>query len=261
MLKTKRKRSASERLEAQPRSGDSDPVQDAVESPLAVIVGVGPGNGAAFVRRFAAEGHRVAMLARSAGTMDELARQTGAHAYPCDVTDPAAVTEAFARITADLGPTDVLVYNAGKGVWGNAEEISIDDFEAAWRTNTLGALVAARAVAPAMRTRGHGAIVFIGATASLRGGARFAGFASAKAAQRSLAQSLARQLWPAGIHVCLVIVDGVIDEPVARKRLADKPDDFFLKPDDIAGTVLNLVRQPRSAWSFEVEVRPFGESW
>ncbi len=236
-------------------------MQDTVESPLAVIVGVGPGNGAAFVRRFAAEGYRVAMLARSHGLMYDLAGETGAHAYPCDVTDPAAVTEVFARITADLGPTDVLVYNAGKGVWGNAEEITIPDFEAAWRTNTLGALIAARAVAPAMRARGAGAIVFIGATASLRGGARFAGFASAKAAQRSLAQSLARQLWPDGIHVCLVIIDGVIDEPVAKKRLADKPDAFFLKPDDIAGTVLTLVRQPRSAWTFEIEARPFGERW
>lgn len=236
-------------------------MHDTIETPLAVVVGVGPGNGAAFVRRFAAEGYRVAMLARSPAVMDELAAATGAHAYLCDVSDPAAVTETFARITADLGPADVLVYNAGSGVWGNAEEISLDAFEAAWRTNTLGALVAARAVVPAMRARGHGAIVVIGATASLRGGARFTAFASAKAAQRSLAQSLARQLWPEGIHVSLVIIDGVIDEAATRKRMADKPDDFFLKPADIAETVLMLVRQPRSAWSFEVEARPFGERW
>ena len=125
----------------------------------------------------------------------------------------------------------------------------------------FGAFAASRLVIPAMKRRGRGAIIFIGATASMRGGARSAGFSSAKAAQRALAQSMARHLWPAGIHVALVVVDGVIDLPRTREQMPGKPDDFFLRPDAIAATVMSIVGQDRSAWSFEVEARPFGETW
>lgn len=230
--------------------------------PVCVVVGVGPGNGAAFVRRFAEEGYRVAMIARSSDVMDALAAELPvARPYICDIGEAAAVESTFARITSDLGPVDALVYNAGKGVWGAADEVSLEDFETAWRTNVLGAFVAARCVVPAMKQRGSGQILLIGATASLRGGAKTAAFASAKAAQRSLAQSLARQLWPAGIHVALVVVDGIVDEPLMRAKLADRPDEFFVKPEDIADTLMQLVWQRRSAWSFEVEARPFGERW
>lgn len=155
----------------------------------------------------------------------------------------------------------MLVYNAGKGVWGSAEEVSLENFEAAWRTNTFGAFVAARRVVPLMRQRGAGQIIFIGATASRRGGAKTAAFASAKAAQRILAESLARSLGPSGIHVSLVTIDGIVDEPLMRTKLADRPDDFFVKPDDIADTLVMLTRQKRSAWTFELEARPFGENW
>lgn len=117
------------------------------------------------------------------------------------------------------------------------------------------------AVVPDMKARGSGSILFIGATASRRGGAKTVAFASAKAAQRSLAESLARHLWPHGIHVALVIVDGIVDEPLMRAKLTDKPDDFFVKPEDIADTLVSLTWQRRSAWSFEVEARPFGETW
>ncbi|MDX2289713.1 MAG: SDR family NAD(P)-dependent oxidoreductase [Hyphomicrobiaceae bacterium] len=230
--------------------------------PVCVVVGVGPGNGAAFVRRFAEEGYRVAMIARSSGVMDALAAELPvARPYICDIGDAVSVESTFARITSDMGPVDALVYNAGKGVWGAADEVSLEDFETAWRTNVLGAFVAARCVIPDMRQRGSGQILLIGATASLRGGAKTAAFASAKAAQRSLAQSLARQLWPSGIHVALVIVDGIVDEPLMRSKLADRPDEFFVKPEDIADTLMQLVWQRRSAWSFEVEARPFGETW
>ncbi len=181
--------------------------------------------------------------------------------YICDVGDTTEVERTFGQIASDLGPVDALIYNAGKGVWGSAEEVSLESFETAWRTNTLGAFVAAKCVIPAMKQRGSGQIILIGATASLRGGANTAAFASAKAAQRSLAQSLARSLWPAGIHVSLVIVDGIVDEPLMRAKLADRPDDFFVKPEDIADTLVQLTWQRRSAWSFEVEARPFGEKW
>lgn len=234
----------------------------AKQSPVCVIVGVGPGNGATFVRRFAEEGYRVAMIARSDAVMADLATELGtARAYRCDASDGAQVASTFAQIGADLGPVDVLVWNAGKGVWGTAEDVTVDAFETAWRTNTFGAFAAAKAVIPAMKSRGSGAILFIGATASRRGGAKTVAFAAAKAAQRSLAESLARHLWPHGIHVGLVIVDGIVDEPLMRARFADKPDDFFVKPEDVADTLVHLTWQRRSAWSFELEARPHGEPW
>lgn len=230
--------------------------------PVCVVVGVGPGNGAAFVRRFAEEGYKVATIARTPGVMHDLATELPvAKPYLCDIGDAGAVERTFTQIASDLGPVDVLIYNAGKGVWGNAEEVCLEDFEAAWRTNTLGAFVAAKCVIPAMKQRGSGQIILIGATASLRGGANTAAFASAKAAQRSLAQSLARSLWPSGIHVSLVIVDGIVDEPLMRAKFADRPDEFFVKPEDIADTLVQLTWQRKSAWSFEVEARPFGEKW
>lgn len=232
------------------------------QSPVCVVVGVGPGNGATFVRRFAEEGYRVAMIARSEAVMTELAGELPtARAYPCDVSDTAQIAATFERIGADFGRVDVLIWNAGKGVWGTAEDVGLDAFEAAWRTNTFGAFAAAKAVIPAMKARGSGAILFVGATASRRGGAKTVAFAAAKAAQRSLAESLARHLWPHGIHVALVIVDGIVDEPLMRAKLAGKPDDFFVKPEDIADTLVQLTWQRRSAWSFELEARPFGETW
>lgn len=235
---------------------------DATRKPVCAVVGVGPGNGAAFVRRFAVEGYAVAMLSRSLHLTAQLAAELpGARAYACDVADAEAVAGAFAAIEAELGPVDILIYNAGKGVWGDFAEISPEDFEAAWRTNVFGALLCARLVAPAMKRRGAGQIIFIGATASRRGGAKAAAFAAAKAAQRSLAESLARALGPAGIHVSLIIIDGVVDEPSSRRLFPERPDSFYVKPDDVADTAVMLTRQKPSAWSFELEARPFGEKW
>ena len=232
------------------------------QKPVCAVVGVGPGNGAAFARRFAAEGYAVALLARTTSLTSRLAQELPlARAYACDAGDPATVERTFEAIESDLGSVDVLIYNAGKGVWGSAEEVTFEDFEAAWRTNTFGAFAAARSVIPAMKRRAAGHIIFVGATASRRGGAKTAAFASAKAAQRSLAESLARSLGPSKIHVSLIIIDGIVDEPSIRTKLADKLDSFFVKPDDIADTALMLIRQKPSAWTFELEARPFGETW
>ena len=156
-----------------------------------------------------------------------------------------------------------MVYNAGSGVWGTIEEISAEAFENSWRVNTLGAFHVSKAVVPAMRQRRRGSLVFIGATASRRGMPKTCAFAPAKAAQRSLAESLARTLWPSGIHVSLIIVDGAINTgKAAREKMGgNKPDDFFLQPEDIANTAFFLTQQPKSAWAFEVEARPFGETW
>jgi NAD(P)-dependent dehydrogenase (short-subunit alcohol dehydrogenase family) len=230
--------------------------------PVCAVVGVGPGNGAAIARRFAGQGYATALVARTARYLEGLARELdGARAYPCDASDATSLERTLKAIRDDLGEVDVLVYNAGSGLWGTVEEISPAAFESAWRVNALGALVAAQQVIPAMKRKGEGCIICIGATASVRGGPKSAGFSSAKGAQRLLAQSMARHLWPLGIHVALVVIDGVVDLPRTRERMPDKPDSFFVRPDDVADTVLSVVRQARSTWSFEVEARPFGERW
>lgn len=229
--------------------------------PVCAVVGVGPGNGAALARRFAAD-HRLALLSRRRDLSSALAAELGdARVYACDASDEASIDRAFAEIARDLGPVDALIYNAGSGTWGTVEEITPASFEASWRVNAAGLLIAAQRVIPAMKDKGRGSIIVIGATASRRGAARTAAFAPAKAAQRSLAESMAKYLWPFGIHVALIIIDGVVDIPATRARMADKPDDFFVKPEDVAATAHWLAGQPRSAWSFEVEARPFGEKW
>lgn len=228
---------------------------------VCVVVGVGPGNGAALGRRFAKEGYAVALLARTTETSGPLAASLeGARAYCCDVTDAESVTRAFDAIAREMGPVHTLVYNAGTGSWGTVEEIEAAALEGAFRVNATGLLLAAKKVIGPMKSHG-GNIVVIGATSSRRGVARTAGFAPAKAAQRSLTESMARHLWPHGIHVSLVIVDGVVDLPRTRAMMKDKPDDFFIAPDDLADTAFHLTAQPRSAWSFEVEARPFKETW
>ncbi len=229
---------------------------------IAMVAGVGPGIGAAMARRFRADGYRLALLARDASFSAKLAADLGdAKAYACDVGDSASVDAAMAGIRRDLGEPDVLLFNAGSGSFGGIDAITPEQFEASWRVTALGSLLLSQAVIPAMKAKGAGAIVFTGATASRRGGPRSAAFAPAKAAQRSLAESMARSLWPLGIHVALIIVDGVVDLPRTRERQPDKPDEHFIKPDGVASIAADLVAQDRSAWSFEVEARPFGESW
>ncbi|HEX3596162.1 MAG TPA: SDR family NAD(P)-dependent oxidoreductase [Polyangiaceae bacterium] len=232
------------------------------KKPVCAVVGVGPGNGAAFARKFANQGYAVALLARSTDFSSELAKSLpGARAFACDVSDAASVSGAFAAVREQLGEPSVLVYNAGSGVWGSIEDIDASAFEASWRVNTLGAFLVSKEVIGAMKRDGQGSIVFVGATASRRGGAKTAAFAPAKSAQRSLAESMARHLWPSGIHVSVIIVDGVVDLERTRKQMPNKPDAFFVEPDDVAETAYHLTQQPRSAWSFEVEARPFGETW
>ncbi|HUW79908.1 MAG TPA: SDR family NAD(P)-dependent oxidoreductase [Acidocella sp.] len=233
-----------------------------MSKPVCVVVGIGPGNGAALARRFAAGGYAVALLARSGGLSAALAAELkDARAYECDVAEAASVKDTFALIRAELGEVDVLVYNAGSGSWGSVEEITPEAFEAVWRVNALGALLTAQEVIPAMKRKGAGSIIFIGATASLRGMPRTAAFAPAKAAQRILAESMARTLWPAGIHVAILVLDGMVDLERTRQMMPGKGDEFFIKPGDVAENAFWLSRQARSAWSFAIEARPFGEAW
>ena len=229
---------------------------------VCAVVGVGPGNGEALARRFAADGYSVALMARRPDLVARLASELPvARAFACDAADPASVSAAFAGARENLGDVDVLVYNAGSGVWGSVEAVSAEDFERTWRVNALGLFLAAREVIPAMRTRGAGAIVVVGATASRRGVAGTAAFAPAKMAQKGLAESMARHLGPAGIHVALIIVDGIVRSPATQARFPDRPADAFVAPEGIADIAASLVKQHRSAWSFEVEARPYAEKW
>ena len=230
--------------------------------PVCAVVGIGPGNGEALARRFAADGYAVALMARRTELTAKLAGELPlARAYACDVADQSSVSSAFEHTAADLGDIDVLVFNAGSGVWGTIEDVSPEDFERSWRINALGLFLTAREVIPAMRARGSGAIVVIGATASRRGVAGTAAFAPAKMAQKGLAESMARHLGPAGIHVALIIVDGIVYSPAVQARFPDRPADAFVAPAAVADVAANLVRQDRSAWSFEVEARPYLEKW
>jgi short-subunit dehydrogenase len=227
-----------------------------MKKPVCVVVGVGPKNGQAFASRFAEEGYAVALLSRSTDYSSGLARELGGKTYACDVTNGSAIQNAFTQVRADLGDVDVLLYNAGSGQFGTFDDVSDEEFEKGWRINVRGLLQSTREVVGPMRERGKGAIIVTGATASLRGKPMTAAFASAKAAQRSLAQSFARQLGPEGVHVALVIVDGQIG---TDEQTGD--DGTRLRPSDIAETVYHLATQPQSAWSFEVDLRPFKESW
>ena len=230
---------------------------------ICTIIGIGPGNGAAFARAFSERGYRVALLSRNLTYLNELASELkDPITLGCDVTDPAQIRDAFAELKKNAGPSDIVIYNAGEGQFANVEDATEADFELAWRINTLGLVTACKQVIPDMKSRGAGSIVVIGATASIRGGADFAPFASAKAAQRSLSQSMARHLGPSGVHVSYVIIDGVIGDAVwAGENMPDTPTDHFLAANDIAESVYFLTQQSRSAWTFELDLRPFGESW
>ncbi len=229
---------------------------------VCVIIGVGPGNGEALARRFSAGDYQVAMMARSGAYLESLVQQIpNTHAYEYDATELGNVNSTFQAIEQNLGPVSALLYNAGGGVFKNVEEASLEDFEDCWRVNVQGLVAATKAALPQLRQHNIASIVVTSASAATRGRANTAPFASAKAAQRSLAQSLARQLGPEGIHVANVVIDGIVDLPRTRERLADKPDDFFVKPSAFADAVWTLCHQDPSAWTSELDLRPFGESW
>lgn len=231
-------------------------------SKLCVITGVGAGNGASFSRRFTREGYRVVMLARNLAYLETLAKEIpGSVAMECDVRDPDAIRDVFARIHEEIGTVDTLIYNAGAGEWASIMDTSLEGMQSSWATNTLGLVACAQQVIPSMTENGEGNIMVIGATASLRGGAQSTAFASAKAAQRSVAQSMARDLGPKGVHVGYLIIDGIIDIERTRERFPDRADDFFMQPDAIADSVYAMTQQDRSAWAFEIDLRPYGEKW
>jgi short-subunit dehydrogenase len=230
--------------------------------PLALVTGVGPGTGSAIARRLSAGGYDVAMLARNRQRLASLESEiTNTRAYGCDVTREAELDTTLAAVRRDLGEPSVLVHNAVGGAWGSFLEIEPAKLEANFQVNTMALLHLARRLAPAMVAAGKGAIVATGNTSALRGRAGFAGFAPTKAAQRILAEAMARDLGPKGVHVAYVVIDAVIDLAWTRQRWPDAKDDFFIKPAAIADEIWHVIHQDRSAWSFNVEIRPFAEKW
>ena len=221
---------------------------------VAVIVGAGPGLGAAAAKRFAEAGMTAVLVSRNAERLNDLASGIeGAVAYPCDATDEAAVETMFTEIEAEHGPVEVLVYNPGGG-FGRTPvvEQSAERFRAVWEFTAFGGFLCGKAAAQRMLRRGHGTILFTGATASLRGGKGFAAFASGKFALRALGQSMARELGPEGIHVAQINIDGMIGE---------SDDGSKLDAADIAETYYGLHKQSRSNWTHELDVRPWSETW
>ena len=231
----------------------------------AIVAGVGPGLGAALVRKFVAEGCRVGMVARSRDYLEELQDELGeenALAVPADITRDTAVTSAFTQVRDRFGPIDILVNHASMSNWKGLMEITPAEFERAWRVTVLGALHCSRVAATDMLNNNRGGtILFTGATSSIRGRQGAIDFSSAKFGLRGLADSMARELWPHGVHVAHVLIDGIIDTAAVQRQMNPEPDEPMLKPDDIASVYWSLVEQERSAWSFELEVRPHTEEF
>ena len=220
--------------------------------PAALVVGVGPGLGAALARRISHEGMAVAIAARRVDKLKDLARETGGRAYACDATSEISVDDLFAAVERDLGLPRLVVFNASAFTRKPVVELTAAEIESAWRVSCLGGFLAGRAAARGMLPGGPGTILLTGATASLRGSANFAAFAIGKFGLRALAQSMARELGPQGIHVAHVIVDGGIGENAEESRLA---------PDAIAGSYWHLHSQPKSAWTLELDLRPWVEKF
>ena len=229
---------------------------------VCLITGVGPGTGAALSRRFARGGYSVAMVARNEQRLRELESEIPqARGYVCDVADETAVNDLVATVGKEMGQPEILIHNAVRGTFGTFLEIDPQDLATNFQINTMGFLYLARALAPAMIEAGRGVIMASGNTSALRGKPRFSGFAPTKAAQRILAESIARELGPKGVHVAYIVIDAVIDLEWTRKMMSDQPDEYFIQPDSIADTAFQVAHQEPNAWSFNVELRPFGEVW
>ena len=225
----------------------------------ALIVGVGSGLSASLARLFAKTGLKVALAARRAANLATLAQETGAKTFACDSTDRAQVVKLFSDVEAALGSPDVVVYNASYRTRGPFVELVPDEVEKALMVTAFGGFLVAQEAAKRMLPKRHGAIFFTGASASVKGYAQSAPFAMGKFALRGLAQSMARELSPHGIHIGHVVVDGGIKS----ERRPDPPDkpDSMLDPDAIAQSYLHLLQQPRSAWAWEIELRPWVEKF
>ncbi len=242
------------------------------EKKSCLVVGAGDATGGAIARRFAREGFEacVTRRPRNQAALDELAAAIAkdggtAHAFGVDAREEEEMIALFDKIENETAPLEVVVFNIGANVWFPITEMTSRTFRKVWEMACFAGFLTGREAARRMEPRGAGTIIFTGATASVRGSAEFAAFSSAKAGLRNLAQSMARELGPKGIHVAHVVVDGMIDTPWSRETFPDRfegPDtDNILKPGDIAENYWTLHCQPRNAWTFELDLRPYCEKW
>jgi len=236
------------------------------EPKVAVVLGVGPGLGAAVARRFASQGFSLGLMARSSEKLTsiqtEIEKSGGtALSISADATDPASVISAFAEVKQKLGNPEVFIYNTGAFQMGGILEITPEQFEYNWKANCFGAFLGVQQVLPTMVERGRGTILFTGATAALKGSARFAALAVGKFGLRALAQSLAREFGTQGIHVAHIVIDGMINTQRVRGIAPDREKHTLLSPDAIAETYWQLYLQDVSAWTLELDLRPAVEKF
>ena len=229
---------------------------------VALVTGVGPGTGSSIARRFSDGGYKVAMIARDKERLksleDELEDSKG---YSCELRNQEYLNSTIDNIIKDFGYPDVFIHNAVRGTRGNFLEFTSEELQSNFDINVIALHRIAQKVAPEMIKKAKGAIIVTGNTSAHRGKANFGGTASTKAAQKILTESFARYLNPKGIHVAYITIDAAIDLEWTRKAWPDKPDDFFIQPDDIASEVWHIAHQSKSAWTFDHWLRPFGESW
>lgn len=237
---------------------------------IALVVGAGDATGSAVTRRFAREGYAACATRRNAERLQPLLdniRSTGgeAHGFGSDARDEVQVAELVERVESRIGPIEAFVFNVGANVPSGILEETPRKFRKIWELACYGGFLKAQAVARRMVPRGRGTIIFTGATASTRGAAGFAAFAAAKHGLRALAQSMARELAPANIHVAHIVIDGAIDTAFIREnfpdKYRDKARDGLLAPEHIADAYWALHQQPRDAWTFEMDLRPWMERW
>ncbi|RKP13649.1 SDR-family protein [Piptocephalis cylindrospora] len=235
---------------------------------ITVILGTGPGLGAALVRQFTGQGHTVVAMARRKDFLDSLCEEEAKKGgkiigVPCDASKPESIKDAFAQIPKS-DKVGCLIYNASAPFRpASILDTTPEEMEAAWKATCLGALVASQAILPGMVAQGYGTILFTGATASIRGSAKMSALAVPKFGVRALAQSIAREFGPQGIHASHILVDGVIDTEKTRQYLGDKPipQDSLLSPSAMAQVYWQLYAQDRSVWTQELDIRPFVEKF
>ena len=229
---------------------------------VALVTGVGPGTGSSIARRFSDGGYKVAMIARDKERLksleDELEDSKG---YSCELRNQEYLNSTVDNIIKDFGYPDVFIHNDVRGTRGNFLEFTSEELQSNFDINVLALHRIAQKVAPEMIKKNKGAIIVTGNTSAHRGKANFGGTASTKAAQKILTESFARYLNPKGIHVAYITIDAAIDLEWTRKAWPDKPDDFFIQPDDIASEVWHIAHQSKSAWTFDHWLRPFCENW
>jgi short-subunit dehydrogenase len=212
---------------------------------VAVVIGYGAGIGHSVASKWSKEGFKVALVSRTAEKLNEAAKTIpNSVAFPCDVSDPAALTLMLTAVEENLGPIDHLLYNAGNGMWKNYDEITVEQMNEAMKINVYGLLTCCQFVCPKMEARGNGFVCVTGATAALRGMPFTSGFAAAKAAQKSLLQSIARQLWKKGVHVCYGIIDAGVGVGPGK-----------MSPDSIASEYWHLSQQPNDCWTFQTHIQ------